>query len=90
MCVRAGSRITPPIAISNLAIALNTTVSAGRKVIQRLEEKGFIVRSSFKDGRGGWTKYELKEEVYKSLLLHNRIGKVEPNLSQRRLVVVVF
>lgn len=87
MCVRTGSRITPPVAISNLAQSLETTVSAGRKAIQRLEEKKFINRSSFKDGRGGWTKYELKEELYKSLLLDNRTGKLEPNLSQSRAKV---
>lgn len=87
MCVRTGSRTTPPVAISNLAIALETTVSAGRKAIQRLEEKGFIVRGAFKDGRGGWTKYELKEEVYKTLLLDNRTGKLEPNISQSRAKV---
>ncbi len=87
MCVRTGSRTTPPVAISNLAIALETTVSAGRKAIQRLEEKGFIVRGAFKDGRGGWTKYELKEEVYKTLVLDNRTGKLEPIISQSRAKV---
>ncbi len=87
MCVRTGSRTTPSVAISNLAIALETTVSAGRKAIQRLEEKGFIIRGAFKDGRGGWTKYELKEEVYKTLLLDNRTGKLEPNISQSRAKV---
>lgn len=87
MCVRTGSRITPQVAISNLAISLETTVSAGRKAIQRLEEKGFIVRSSYKDGRGGWTKYEVKEEVYKTLLLSGRNEKLEPNISQSRAKV---
>ncbi len=87
MCVRGGSRITPPVAISNLAFALETTVSAGRKAIQRLEEKGFILRASFKDGRGGWTKYELKEEVYKTLLLSQTSAKVEPIISQSRVKV---
>lgn len=71
-------RTTPPVAITNLAIATETTVSAGRKAIQRLVAKGFIVREAFKDGRGGWTKYELKEEAYKTLLLDNRITKLEP------------
>ena len=87
MCVRTGSRTTPPVAISNLAIAMETTVSAGRKAIQRLEEKGFILRGTFKDGRGGWTKYELKEEVYKTLLLDNRVAKLEPNMGQSRAKV---
>jgi len=87
MCVRKGSRTTPPVAISNLASALETTVSAGRKAVQRLEEKGFIVRGAFKDGRGGWTKYELKEEIYKSLLLDNRMAKLEPNIGQSRAKV---
>lgn len=87
MCVRGGSRITPPVAISNLAIAVETTTSAGRKAIQRLEEKGFIIRATFKDGRGGWTKYEVKEEVYKTLLLSQTRAKVEPNISQSRVKV---
>ena len=87
MCVRGGSRTTAPVVISNLAFALKTTVSAGRKAIQRLEEKGFILRASFKDGRGGWTKYEVKEEVYKTLLLSQTSAKVEPIISQCRAKV---
>ncbi len=86
-CIISGSRITPPIAISNLSNAVETTISAGRKAVQRLEEKGFIIRSTFKDGRGGWTKYELKDDVYKRLLLDERSDKLEPKLSQSRAKV---
>ena len=86
-CIKEGSRTSSAISISNLSFAMKSTVAAVRKAVQRLEAKGYIVRGQFKDGRGGWTKYELPRPVYSDLLTNQSRAKVEPNLSQSRAKV---
>jgi predicted transcriptional regulator len=83
-CRFSGSKITSPLAIENIALSTKTTVSAARKAVQRIEEKGFIVRKEFKNGRSGWTKYELPDPIYQELTFSQSEAKVEPNLSQTR------
>ena len=54
-CKTLRSRTTTPLTIENIAAYCDTTKSAGRKAIQRLEEKGLLLRTCFKAGPGGWT-----------------------------------
>ena len=86
-CLNSGSKISGAITISNIAISLRSTVAAVRKAIQRLEQKGYISRSQFKDGRGGWTKYEIPQGIYSDLLSAKTRVKVESKLSQTRAKV---
>jgi len=81
-CLSAGNKISSAVAVSNISISMESTVAAVRKAIQRLEQKGFIVRNQFKDGRGGWTKYELPQAVYSEMLSNRSRAKVEPIMSQ--------
>lgn len=81
-CQTHGSRITNPISISNVALSTNTTVSSARKALQRLEHKGFLFRSSYKDGRGGFTTYELPINTYSELIQLQSRDKLKTNLSQ--------
>jgi len=86
-CRVAGSKISAPVSIQNIAATTETTAAAARKALQRLEQKGFIVRSTYKDGRGGWTQYRLPDQVYNALLINETRAKVEPKLSQTRAKV---
>ena len=81
-CLENGSKISSPISASILASSLKSTVAAVRKATQRLEEKRFVIRSQFKDGRGGWTKYELPNAVYSELLTVKTRANHEPIMSQ--------
>ena len=81
-CLKNGSKTSSTISSSVLAISLESTVAAVRKAIRRLEEKGFIIRSHFKDGRGGWTKYELPRAIYSDLLTLRTNTNHEPIMSQ--------
>ena len=83
-CRFAGSKITSAIAIENLARSAESTTAAARKAVQRLEEKGFLLRKEFKNGRGGWTKYELPDVIYQQVMFSQTEAKVEPNLGQTR------
>jgi hypothetical protein len=86
-CRFRGSKISGPIVIQNLAISLKSTPAAVRKAIQRLEQKGSLKRAGYKDGRGGWTEYQIPDDIYGALLLDETRAKVEPNLSQTRAKV---
>jgi predicted transcriptional regulator len=86
-CLTTGSRVSPPIQIKNLAEVAKTTVAAARIAVQRLEQKGFVVRFEYKDGRGGWTKYEIPDQIYGQLLFRGSSIKVASNLDRSSIKV---
>ena len=51
-----------------------------KNAIRRLEKKGFLVRIEFKNGRGGWTNYEVPDDIYESI--ENVRSKVVANWEQ--------
>lgn len=78
----ARDRITDPIAISLLAERCGTTSLAAQKTIQRLTGKGIIRRVSFRNGRGGWTRYEVVQDVFQEILHLESQDKLRTNLGQ--------
>ena len=78
------SQESEPLSIEHIAISCETSVSSAKKTLQRLEKKNFFRRSQFKDGRGGWTIYELKKEVFQDLLRVETEDKVETKWGQSR------
>ncbi len=87
-CKICRDKVTFPLSIENIATHCNTTFSSARKALQRLEKKQFIIRKEFKNGRGGWTRYELPNNTFQELMQYENYGqtqsKLEPNLSQSR------
>jgi DNA-binding MarR family transcriptional regulator len=81
-CRYAGSKTSTPIAIKNLAEAIKCSVRTARVTIQRIEKKGYVTRLEYKDGRGGWTKYQLPNEIYSQLLFDRSSNKAATNLEQ--------
>jgi len=82
LCRSQGKRLTETVSISNVAANCETTVRAAQETIRRLEVKGFIRRVGYKNGRGGWTTYELPEGVYKELFQLESSNKLTPKLQQ--------
>jgi biotin operon repressor len=72
---------TNPLSIEFIATRCQSPKSAIRKAIQRLEQKGILIRVAFKNGRGGWTQYQLLNQIYQEILMLKN-QKSEPNLSQ--------
>ena len=54
-----GSQETGRVAVKTLAEQLACPLKSLPKTIQRLEQKGLIVRKTVKSGPGGWTQYEI-------------------------------
>lgn len=86
-CRFSGSKISPPFAIQNIADACATSISATKKALQRLEQKRFIYRTEYKDGRSGWTRYQLPDGIYNELLQTESGAKVESKWGQTRAKV---
>jgi hypothetical protein len=51
-------------------VCLNRTYDAVKTSIKRLEKKGCIIRVKFKNGRGGWSQYEVPKELYHETIQH--------------------
>ena len=81
-CQTNGSRETLKIPIESLARQCQTTNYSMRKTLQRLEKKGVITRKEYKNGRGGWTIYEIKELSYQQIVQSELQMKLRTNLGQ--------
>ena len=77
-CQKLGARTTKEISISELMNQLTTTKKNIKTSIYRLEKKNFVIRKDFKNGRGGWTKYEIPEDLYYELFKYQEsLNQVE-------------
>jgi predicted transcriptional regulator len=83
-CKKSRSHITEPLTIIHISTALEMRLTSIKTSISRLCEKGFISINSFKNGRGGWTVYEISDSVYKELLQMETQHKLHTNYTQSR------
>ena len=81
-CKNSRSRTTESLTLEYLSGALKCSATVIKTTIQRLEKKGCLLRVAFKNGRGGWSKYELPERVYHDALRIETENKVETNWKQ--------
>ena len=97
-CKNSRSRTTESLTLEYLSGAVKCSTTVIKTTRQRLEKKGCLLRVAFKNGRGGWSKYELPERVYHDVLRIETENKVETNWKLNRqqnrqqatLVVVVL
>lgn len=67
-CVWNNSLITPPITKEQLITATNLKEETAISSVKRLRSKLLVDRFDYKDGKAGWTRYQLAEITYKELL----------------------
>lgn len=77
-CKKARSQITAELTLSYLSDLTGLKDYVVKKTISRLEEKGFVTRPEFKNGRGGWTKYSVVDFAYQELLIIEKDRGFEP------------
>ena len=75
---------TEKLSIEHIAKSCETSASSVKKTIQRLEDRGFIRRKDFKNGRGGWTVYSLPKDVFQDLMRAQTGDKLRTNWRQSR------
>jgi hypothetical protein len=83
-CKKTRSKRTEPLVLSNISSSLQSSICSIKKSIQRLEEKIFLIRVLFKNGRSGWTVYELPDWIYQDLLQMETEDKLRTNWRQSR------
>jgi hypothetical protein len=81
-CKIARGRSTDSLTLEHLAHSLKTSSGSIKTTIQRLENKGCIKRAEFKNGRGGWSKYELLEGTFREMLQLETENKLTTNWQQ--------
>lgn len=81
-CKLRGTKFTRELTLLHIAENLEIPMGSVKTTLKRLEEKSFIKRIAFKNGRGGWSKYELLEEVYKELIHTPLELKLDTNRTQ--------
>ena len=80
ICKILRSKVTSPLSSEHIATNLNATKCSVQKTIQRLEKHNILIRNSFKQGRGGWTKYELPDAIFQEMIHEETINKLLTNL----------
>lgn len=78
-CQIARSKITRPLTLECIADNLNKSKTSVKNTLQHIEKKGIIKRFKFKNGRGGWTQYELPDAIYNEILQLETDKKVTIN-----------
>jgi hypothetical protein len=81
-CKAARDRVSGALTLEHLAWRLKTSPGSVKTTLQRLEAKGYILRVAFKNGRGGWSRYELPEAIFRELLQLETENKLETNWQQ--------
>lgn len=81
-CKNNRSKITEPLTIEYIASGLKHSNGAVKTSIQRLEKKGYLLRVEFKNGRGGWSRYEIPDHIYHDALRNETSNKVATNRQQ--------
>jgi hypothetical protein len=67
-CKTARGRATDALSLEHIGSCLGTSAGSAKTTLQRLEDKGCVLRIAFKNGRGGWSKYELPESIFREML----------------------
>ena len=67
-CKKSRSPITEPLAITHIASGIGIVPGSIKTSVSRLCDKAFLKINRFKNGRGGWSVYEIPDVVYKELL----------------------
>jgi biotin operon repressor len=82
LCKISSDRNSCQVSIEILSTQCGSTTSAVKKAIQRLEQKGILTRKGFKNGRGGWSMYSIKDDIHQEMLNIETRAKLEPKWSQ--------
>lgn len=81
-CNLSRDKVTPPLSIEHIANSCKTTRLSAQKTLQRLEAKKIIIRYEYKNGRGGWTRYEMPDVIFQEILHSETSNKLRTNLGQ--------
>ena len=69
LCSHTGRNLTPPVAADYLSSQLGNNITTVRTAISRLKRRGAIELVDYKDGRSGWSRYKLDDDLFRDMSL---------------------
>jgi hypothetical protein len=81
-CVQKRTKTTGPLSLEYISSSVGTSKRAVKVTLQRLEAKGVVEFINFKNGRGGWTDYQLPDDVFQEALRAESDNKAATNWQQ--------
>ena len=81
-CKKARAKITEPLTLEYLSYHTKKDKKTIKTSVYRLIKKGCILRVEYKNGRSGWTQYELPNEIFHELLQSETDNKLVTNWQQ--------
>jgi hypothetical protein len=72
--------------LSGITIVRQTEMAS----IQRLEDKGYLIRVGLKKGRGGWSVYELPENIFTGMLRLETDNKLVAQYAMVRIRPIIL
>ncbi len=81
-CKKSRSNTSEPLSVEYVSSFINIKEGSVKTTLSRLIEKKILVRSTFKNGRGGWSSYEIPEAIFKELILLETEQKLNTNYIQ--------
>jgi hypothetical protein len=81
-CQKERSKVSAPLTIEYVSDSLQCQAGSVKTSFKRLEDKMVLNRHSFKSGRSGWTRYNLSDELFQTLLQFETENKLDTNRTQ--------
>jgi hypothetical protein len=78
-CKKARSKSTKSLTLEYISGTLKSSKGSIKTTLQRIEAKGFIKRTNFKIGRGGWSQYSISDVLFQELLQHETDNNLTTN-----------
>ena len=67
MQARGGGNETQEMSLEKISIIAGINKKSLKNTLHRLIKNGVLIRTEYKDGRGGWSKYALNEKIFNEL-----------------------
>lgn len=83
-CKKNPSYISKPLSIDYIANGINKSNGSIKTSIVRLCDKGFLRVNSYKNGRSGWSQYEIPIHIYQDLIQIETEHKLNTNQIQTK------
>jgi DNA-binding HxlR family transcriptional regulator len=81
-CKKARMENTEALTLEYISDYTQIGKSVIKNTLQRLENKNCIMRKEYKNGRGGWTKYALRDDIFHDLLRLEKDHQLDKNNEQ--------
>ena len=81
-CKNSRSKVTGTLTLEHIAKSIECSTETAKTTLKRLKKKGCLMRVESKNGRGGWSQYELPDNIYHEVLRNETENKLGTNWEQ--------